>query len=342
QQMGGGLTLLTPRQPVTSNPYTIRSLSAASADSVVGVLGIANGGTGIGPMFPPANTFLRSNGAGWQASGINAADVPSNISVASSGITGVLTTSQGGTGFSLASVPNSVFMKSNGAGGWGIGGIGASDVPPGSTNYVQNGTGLQATSNFNVSGTGTANIFNAAAQYNIGGVRAFNIRGSDNVFAGVNAGDACTGCNQSTIVGKNAGFVTTNGPNNAFFGYNAGIGTINGGNVFVGSMAGQANSGGTSNTGIGFNTDVGANLNFATAIGAGAVVTQSSSVVLGTTNVNVGMGVTAPKTKLHVAGGNVYIAGSPNGIIMTSPNGTCYKITVADGGGLTSGLIACP
>jgi hypothetical protein len=342
QQMGGGLTLLTPRQAVTSAPYTIRSLSAASADSVAGVLGIANGGTGIGPMFPPSNTYLRSNGSGWQAAGISASDVPSNITVAAGGITGVLGTSQGGTGLGLASIPNNTYLRSNGSGGWSPGGIGVTDVPPGNTNYVQNTATQQASSNFNVSGTGTANILNATTQYNIGGVRAFNVRGTDNVFVGVNAGDACTGCNSSTIVGKNAGFTTVNGPNNAFFGFNAGIGTVNGGNVFVGSMAGQANTGGTSNTGIGFNADVGANLNFATAIGAGAVVTQSSSVVLGTTNVNVGVGVTAPKTKLHVAGGNVYIAGSPNGIIMASPNGTCYKITVLDGGALTTSVVACP
>ena len=41
---------------------------------------------------------------------------------------------------------------------------------PNSTNYIQNQNGVpQAASNFNVSGTGAAGIFNATTQYNIGG-----------------------------------------------------------------------------------------------------------------------------------------------------------------------------
>ncbi|PYS38568.1 MAG: hypothetical protein DMF71_16650, partial [Acidobacteria bacterium] len=46
-----------------------------------------------------------------------------------------------------------------------------------SSNYIQNGTNQQATSNFSISGDGTAagtlssNIVNAAKQYNIGGNR---------------------------------------------------------------------------------------------------------------------------------------------------------------------------
>lgn len=95
---GGSYTTLAPRQPITSSPYSLKALSAASADSFSGVLGASQGGTGIGPGFPVANTYLRSNGAGWQVSGIQASDVPSNISVAAAGITGVIGTSQGGTG----------------------------------------------------------------------------------------------------------------------------------------------------------------------------------------------------------------------------------------------------
>src|SRR5262249_24068238 len=41
-----------------------------------------------------------------------------------------------------------------------IGTIPVASVPAGNSNYIQNGTSQQASSNFNISGTGTANILN--------------------------------------------------------------------------------------------------------------------------------------------------------------------------------------
>src|SRR5215831_15705205 len=87
-------------------------------------------------------------------------------------------------------------------------------VPAGSTNYIQNATTQQASSNFNISGNGTAggtlagNIVNAATQYNLGGFRILTFgpaAANFNLFAGVNAGQS------------NAGF------SNSFFGQNAGL-----------------------------------------------------------------------------------------------------------------------
>jgi hypothetical protein len=52
-----------------------------------------------------------------------------------------------------------------------------SGVPSGSGNYIQNTASLQASSNFNISGNGTAagtlsgNIINATTQYNTGSNR---------------------------------------------------------------------------------------------------------------------------------------------------------------------------
>src|SRR2546425_2284047 len=56
---------------------------------------------------------------------------------------------------------------------------------PGSSNYIQNTTSAQTGSNFNISGSGTAggtltaNVVNAATQYNIGGSRVL-IAGPNN------------------------------------------------------------------------------------------------------------------------------------------------------------------
>src|SRR5687767_10451903 len=42
---------------------------------------------------------------------------------------------------------------------------------PNSANYIQNSTTQQASSNFNITGTGTANILEATSQFNLGGSR---------------------------------------------------------------------------------------------------------------------------------------------------------------------------
>src|SRR5262249_43143084 len=79
-------------------------------------------------------------------------------------------------------------------------------VPAGSTNYIQNATTQQASSNFNISGNGTAggtlagNIVNAATQYNLGGFRILTFgpaAANFNLFAGVNAGQSNAGFSNS-------------------------------------------------------------------------------------------------------------------------------------------------
>src|SRR2546426_5493750 len=86
----------------------------------------------------------------------------------------------------------------------------ASGVPAGSGNYIQNSAGQQASSNFNISGNGTAggtlsgNVVNATTQYNLNGSRILSNAGTANLFAGVGAGS------------------NNSGDNNSFFGLSAG------------------------------------------------------------------------------------------------------------------------
>ena len=193
-------------------------------------------------------------------------------------------------------------------------------VPAGSGNYIQNSTSLQATSNFNISGTGAAGSFNATSQYNIGGIRVLSIPGAINIFAGEGAGSSNTtgfensffgwsagaantsGINNSffggaagsanTTAGNNsffgteAGKLTTTASSNAFFGAQAGsANTIGGSNSFFGRNAGSTNTTGSNNTFIGNSADAGSStLTNATAIGSRAQVTQSNSLVLGSIN----------------------------------------------------------
>lgn len=184
------------------------------------------------------------------------------------------------------------------------------------TNYVQNGTTAQTGVNFNVGGTGTAGIFNAGTQFSLGGSRILSNQGQFNLFAGIDSGAVTTG-GANAFFGGSVGKVNTTGNNNSFFGAFSGSVNMSGGfNSFFGASAGEENSTGASNSFfgqsaggdttsgnlnsfVGFNAGVfnrtggnnsalGANttfsvnnLNFATAIGAGATVGTSNTLVLG-------------------------------------------------------------
>src|SRR6185295_13953496 len=83
----------------------------------------------------------------------------------------------------------------------------ARDPLPGSSNYIQNGTSAQASTNFNILGNGTAggtlsgNVVNSATQFNIGGNRVLSNAGNSNLFAGVSAGASNTTGALNTFVG---------------------------------------------------------------------------------------------------------------------------------------------
>src|ERR1043166_5023680 len=196
---------------------------------------------------------------------------------------------------------------------------------PGDGNYIQNqNADPQATSNFNISGSGTAggtlrgNVVNAATQYNLGSGRILSTLGG-NIFLGPASGQANTTGNQNSFVGSQAGAANTTGYYNSFFGHKAGLSntsgccnsifgwiagdsnTTGGSNSFFGVDAGNANTTGSfnsffgtnagitntigsSNTLIGNYANVSGDLMNATAVGANATVSQSNSLVLGSIN----------------------------------------------------------
>lgn len=157
------------------------------------------------------------------------------------------------------------------------------DPNAGSTHYVQNqNAGTQNSTNFNIDGTGSANILNAATQFNISGNRVLSVPGNQNIFVGVASGFDNIGANNA-FIGENAGRFNTTGSRNTFAGYAAGYNTTEGNeNSFFGNFSGFANVTGTQNSTLGFGADLnGSNLSFATAIGSGSRVTTSNQVQLG-------------------------------------------------------------
>jgi hypothetical protein len=146
-----------------------------------------------------------------------------------------------------------------------------------------------STSSFNSTSIGTDSLFNSNGSYNvaIGHISLTNNTvGVDNTAIGYNSSPNISIANSNVSVGSGSLLNTT----------------IGDGNVGIGNFAGSSNITGQYNVFIGGNADCGVtNLTNAIAIGSGAVVSQSNSMILGN-GVNVGINNSAPTSNLHVAG----------------------------------------
>jgi hypothetical protein len=269
-------SMLTPRQPISSTPYAVRSLSSGTAD-------VANNAQQLGGAA--ASQFVQTSDAR----------------------------------LSDSRTPTA-----------------------GSASYIQNTTSQQLTSNFNISGNGTAggtlsgNVLNSTTRYDLGGQRVLSAQGLTlNTFLGIGAGTSNTTGERNSVFGHGAGRLATTASYNSFFGALAGEKTTAWGNsffgvesglnntaghnnVFLGDQAGYSNTTGSNNVAVGDfagysnttednNTFIGAGaygapgITNATAIGANTLVAQSNTVVLGN-DVNVGIGEPAPFYRLQVIG----------------------------------------
>jgi hypothetical protein len=55
-----------------------------------------------------------------------------------------------------------------------------------------------------------------------------------------------------------------------------------------------------------------------------------------------GIGTTNPKSKLQVTNGDIYIENASSGVIMTSPDGNCWRMTVDNTGNPQFSSVTCP
>ncbi|MVM31133.1 hypothetical protein GO755_13915 [Spirosoma sp. HMF4905] len=171
------------------------------------------------------------------------------------------------------------------------------------TGYANTAVGMNALYNNN---TGNNNVM-------IGDSAGFYNTVSGNIFVGSKAGYINTIGSQNTFIGYQAGFNVTASAN-TFVGYQAGRSVTTGNNnIIIGPNSGTAVTDGSENVLMGYNSQAEDGLYNATAIGAGSRVAISNAFILGN-NANVGIGTSAPKSRLEV----VSEASGTSGIRLTN------------------------
>ena len=251
---GGSFTPLTPRQPVSSAPYSVRSLNATAADTALNAANATN-----------ATTATNATQLGGIAAGQYVLTGDARLSDARNPLPNSGNYIQNTTSPQTSS--NFKIWGNGIAGGtlWG-------NAVNSETYFYTGGIRVLSTD-------GTNNVF-------VGHASGVLNTGTGNSFLGQDAGNVNAAGSFNTFVGRWAGFSNTSADSNTFVGFGAGkLTTTAGSNAFFGANAGNANTTGSSNTILGANADVSSgSLTFATAIGAGAVALHGSEITLGRPN----------------------------------------------------------
>lgn len=168
-----------------------------------------------------------------------------------------------------------------------------------------------------------------------------NTTGSSNTTLGFQAGYSITTASSNTYIGKGAGDLNLGGNNSAVGADALGSLSSGNGNVALGYKAGAEISGGTTNTTSTDSVFIGKDASPLALSQTNEIVIGADAVGLGSNTATIGAN-TITKTRLHgvidVANGDVDIA-IGQGVILRSPNGTKYRITVDNAGALGTTLV---
>jgi hypothetical protein len=73
----------------------------------------------------------------------------------------------------------------------------------------------------------------------------------------------------------------------------------------------------------------------------GFPIQQHQKMIITSTG-NLGVGAYSPDARVQVKGGDVYLEDIGTGVIMKSPNGSCWRLTVTDAGAPNFESVDCP
>jgi len=314
-------TVLAPRQQVTSMPYSIRSNSAATADTAATSVnatqlgGIAPSGFLQNTTSPQVGTNFNIGGDG-TLGGTLSANVVNAATQYNIGGSRVLTasgtfntfvgmeTGQQDLGSQNTFVGMQAGKNNRNNGNTFVGYIAGRENTTGSINsFFGLFSGWENTqgnlNSFFGAFSGSGNRTGSQNAY-FGVSSGGTTNSSDNAFFGYDTGNRGSSGDRNSFFGSLAGRNNNTGSQNVFAGYTAGSSNTSGfQNTFLGNAAGSSNTTGLLNTFLGSaagssnttesgNTFIGANANGlagitnATAIGSAAQVTQSNSLILGT------------------------------------------------------------
>jgi hypothetical protein len=178
--------------------------------------------------------------------------------------------------------------------------------------------------------TGTQNTFLGA----ISGKN--NTTGTINAFIGYKAGESNTTGHRNTFVGPYAGFKNTTGQRNTYVGLSAGCYNTTGKyNTFIGRVAGYNNEEGSGNVFIG-------NMAGYNETGSYKLYIANNDTIPPLIYGEFDNSLLKFHGQVEVVDHDIYIDNSDFGIILKSPNGTCYRVTVNNDGSLSTILVDCP
>jgi hypothetical protein len=191
---GGSFTPLTPRQPITSTPYAVRSLNASSADSVP-----VNG-------VPAGSANYIQNTSSAQTGNFNIS----------------------GNGTAAGTLAGSVV---NATTQFNIGGSRILSNPGTANLFAGAGAGAANTTGFQNAffgvGAGSSNTMGSTNAFFGANAGVFNTTGFDNSFFGHDAGNPNTTGDRNAFFGDHAGVANTTGNSNTIIGFNANVGSGN-------------------------------------------------------------------------------------------------------------------